>query len=94
MKYEAKSIIIGRMKRKNDDEEYPCFVHLFSMNDPHKSGQVPDKMLDFEEVHKIIITGFDVNYLLEGNDIVINDLDYFELKQDGPHLYVSGKQKK
>lgn len=92
MKYETKSIIIGRMKRVNQDEDYPCFVHLFEMNDPHKSGKVPKKMLDFDQIHKVILKRLNVNYLLEGNDIVINNLEEVDVDQDGPHLIISGKQ--
>ena len=94
-KYKAKSAIVGRKKRPSKDTElYPCFVHLFSINEPHKSGEVPEKMLEFEEVHKVVITGLDVQYLLPGNDIVINDLEYLELQADGPHIFLKGRQKK
>ena len=42
----------------------------------------------------MIIQGLDVNYLLPGNDIVINDLEEIEVKEQGDHIYVKGKQKK
>jgi hypothetical protein len=92
MKYETKAVIIGRMKRKNKDEEYPCFVHLFDMNNPHKSGKVPQKMLDFDQIHKVIIEGLKINYLLEGNDLIVNNLEEIEINQEGPHLTITGKQ--
>jgi len=90
MEYKTKSIIIGRKKRS--EETYPCFVHLFDINDPHKTGEVPVKMLDFTKVHKVILKGLDVNYLLEGNDLVVNDLVSVEITEDGSHVYISGKQ--
>jgi len=93
MKYKTKSIIIGRMKRPSkEDEDYPCFINLFNMNDPHKSGKVPEKMLDFPTVHKIMIKGLDVNYLLPGNDLVINDLEFVEIEVSEPHITITGKQ--
>ncbi len=95
MEHETKSVIIGRMKRENkDDDVYPCFVSLFDINNPHKTAEVPQKKFEYEGMHKIIIKGLDFNYLLAGNDIVINDLENIELKDDKPHLYISGKQKK
>lgn len=90
--YKAKSIILGRKKGDNPDLR-PCFISLFNSNDPHKSGEAPFKILDFEAVHKIVINGLDVNYLLPGNDLVINNLESFSVKIDGPHIFVSGKQK-
>lgn len=94
MQYNTKSIIIGRMKRDNkDDEVYPCFVSLFDINDPHKTAEVPKEQFKFENMHKILLEGFEkVNYLLAGNDIVINDLEYVQIKEDSPHLIITGKQ--
>lgn len=93
MRYDTKSIIIGRMKRENkDDEVYPCFVSLFDINDPHKTAEVPKKKLEFGGMHKVVIKGVDLNYLLAGNDLVINDLEYVEIEEDTPHLYIKGQQ--
>jgi hypothetical protein len=92
--YDAKSIIIGRMKRPSkDDSTYPCFISLFQIHDPHKSGEVPEKILDFEHVRKVIINGLDISYQLAGNDLVIDNLSSFTLEEDGEVLTVSGKQK-
>jgi hypothetical protein len=94
MIHKAKSIIIGRMKRKGLSEDYPCFISIFmNGNDPHKCGDVPAKTLDFDEVHKVIITNLDVNYLPMGNDLVINDLEEINVEVKGPHIYLTGKQK-
>jgi hypothetical protein len=95
MKYQAKSAIIGRMKREDkDDELYPCFVSLFDINDPHKTGEVPKEQIKFEQLHKIIIDDLDINYLLAGNDIVINNLEVIDVSYKPPHLFIKGKQVK
>ncbi len=95
MKYITKSAVIGRKKRPSkDDDNYPCFINLFKINEPHKSGKVPDKMLDFDDVHKVVISGLDVSYLLAGNDIVINDLEHIEIDVKRPHIFLTGKQKR
>jgi len=93
-KYEAKSIIIGRKKGEEGSDTKPCFIALFDVNDPHKKNVVPKEIIDYEEVHKVVLKGFDVNYLLPGNDLVINDLKFIEVKKDGPHITVIGKQDK
>lgn len=93
MKYETKSAIIGRKKRPSkDDIEYPCFVNLFSINDSHESGTVPEKMLDFPKVVEVEIKGLDCSYLLPGNDIIINNLDFIEIEESGNKLILTGKQ--
>ncbi len=93
-KYKARSVLIGRKKKFSEDiEDRPCFVSLFDINNPHISGKVPKKILDFT-AHKIIITDLNVNYLLAGNDLVINNLEYVEVNSDEGHVYITGKQKK
>jgi hypothetical protein len=74
MKYNVKSIIIGRKKREDGEEFSPCFIALFSVNKPHKGGKVPDKIVDFKEVRKVVIKNLDIEYQLEGSDIVIQNL--------------------
>jgi len=95
MRYKTKSIIIGRKKRKSKSEEYhPCFIALFDINDPHKSTKVPKKILDYEKTFRVFIDGFNVKYMLPGNDIVVNNLDYVDIGLKGKDIFVKGKQKK
>lgn len=98
MKYNAKSVIIGRKKRKSQDDDFsPCFVALFSINKPHKSGQVPDKILDFDDVRKVTISGLSCEYHLQGSDIVIDNIIDLsideEVQKDCKVIRISGKQK-
>jgi hypothetical protein len=100
MRYACKSAIIGKKDKKggfDDDEQYletaQVFVNLCKKNDPHLTAEIPFQFLDFE-VHKVVIRGLDVYYLIPGTDVVINNLDYIDVESDGPHLYIHGKQKK
>ena len=94
MEYTAKSAIIGRKNRENKtDEAYPCFISLFDIRNPHTSGKVPNQIIDIPLVHKVIIKGLDVNYLLEGNDIIINDLETISIEAIEGHVHISGVQK-
>lgn len=92
-KYQAKSILIGRKKSYKDNPDVrPCFINMFKQNNPHKSGEVPFEVLEFEMIHKVIIKGLDINYLLPGNDLVINDLEEVLIGREGPHITITGKQ--
>ncbi|MFH1439283.1 MAG: hypothetical protein ABIG89_01875 [Candidatus Woesearchaeota archaeon] len=94
MKYKAKSIIIGRKKRLDEeDTKHPFFISLFDMNDPHKSGQAPKQIIDFPLIDRVDLKGLDVSYLLGGNDIVVNNLESIEVDTDDNfRVYIKGKQ--
>ena len=83
MKYNTKSVILGRSGKRDEDGNGPVFVHLFRVNNPHKSPDVvPDKFIDFEKIHKIIFNNLNISYLLAGSDILINNLEYIEVDAD------------
>lgn len=92
MKYKTKSIIVGRKKGEEGSDTKPCFIALFDVNDPHKKNVVPKEIIEYDKVHKIILKGFDVNYLLPGNDLVINNLEFIKVVKEGPHITIEGKQ--
>tara|TARA_Y100000310_G_scaffold186269_1_gene186357 strand:- start:15115 stop:15411 length:297 start_codon:yes stop_codon:yes gene_type:complete len=97
VKYKAKSIIVGRKKRdpaakKEDDTCRPCFVALYNINDPHLSDKTPEEILEFEKIDKIDLKDFKVEYLLAGNDLVVNNLQDFEITKKRSNLVLTGKQ--
>ncbi len=96
MRYKTKSAIIGKKGKRDEEGNCPIFVHLCDINDPHKTDKVPDQFIEFDQIHKIIIKGLDISYLLAGQDILINDLEYIDIDKDPydpvHHLVVSGKQ--
>ncbi|MBS3162721.1 hypothetical protein J4467_02250 [Candidatus Woesearchaeota archaeon] len=95
MKYKTKSVLIARKKSYEDDFSHrPCFISFFDENNPHLSIEGPKDVVEYSKIHKVVINGLDVNYLLPGNDIVINDLEEIEIEERGDHIYVNGKQKK
>jgi hypothetical protein len=94
-KYKTKSVLIARKKRI-DTEDYmhrPCFISLFDENDPHLSVTGPREVVEFSKVHKIVIEGLYVDYLLSGNDIVINNLEEVEIEPRKTLVYVRGVQR-
>lgn len=98
MRHLAKSAMIGKRGKRDEEGNCPIFVNLFSINDPHKTDKVPDKFLEFEDIHKIIIKNLEISYLMTGQDMLINDLEYIDIEKDEydpkHHIIISGKQKK
>ncbi len=91
VKYDFKSIIVGRMKRPNpDDTTYPCFVSMFNLHEPHRSGQAPLEILNFENIRKVRIEGMKVNYMLAGNDLVVDYIDELDIEQKGDVILIKG----
>ena len=92
MEYKTKSVILGRTKRQDKESDYPVFLHLFDINNPHKTGEVPIKMVEFPDIHKVEIKGLDILYLPRGNDLVINNLETLKVETEDNHIFISGKQ--
>ena len=59
-----------------------------------RQGKFLLKFLILKEYTKVIINGLDVNYLLPGNDLIVNDLESINVDVHGEHIHLSGKQKK
>jgi hypothetical protein len=91
--YKTKSVLIARKKRENPEDynHRPCFVSLFDVNDPHLSIEGPKEVIEFSRKHKVLINGLNINYLLPGNDIVINDLEQIEISEKGDFVHITGK---
>ncbi len=94
MMYKAKSVLIARKKRVNEEDynHRPCFISLFDENDPHLNVEGPKKVIEFDQKHKVVIKGLNVSYLLPGNDIVINDLSEVQIEEHGDLVFVRGRQ--
>ncbi|HLC66391.1 MAG TPA: hypothetical protein VJK52_02005 [Candidatus Nanoarchaeia archaeon] len=91
----CKSVMIGRKPADNDSDEYKCaLISFFDVNNPHKIGALPLKVLDFQNVEKVRIRQLSVSYYLEGNDLVINDLHEATLEVDEQKhkIVIRGKQ--
>lgn len=91
-----KSVMIGRLPRKKEgdkaDEYKTASIKLYTVNNPHKTTEFPIKELEFPNIEKIRIRHLNVSYYLEGNDIIINDLDEFKIVKKGSKLVVRGFQ--
>ena len=91
--YRAKSVMIGRKPRIGNNKHKTAAVNLFTKNNPHRTGDVPKEMLEYPNIEKVRINKLvNVSYYLEGNDLVINDLNEVVISLDKHILTITGKQ--
>lgn len=92
IKLPTKSALIGRLPRKEGDKFKTAVVRLFGVNNPHKTTEFPTKTYEFSNTEKIRIRRLNVSYYLEGNDIVINDLEELEILHEDNKIIIKGEQ--
>jgi hypothetical protein len=84
--------IVSRKPEKNDSEFKTACIGLYDMNNPHKSNNFPNVVYEFSNIEKVRIKGLNVSYYLEGNDIIINDLEELMIIKEGTFLVLKGYQ--
>jgi hypothetical protein len=72
--YKTKCVMLGRKPAAPGAEYKTAIIALFNKNNPHKTGEVATKVLEFDDMEKVRLRNLSVSYYLEGNDIIINDL--------------------
>ncbi|MBR9676668.1 hypothetical protein GOV04_00815 [Candidatus Woesearchaeota archaeon] len=85
--YKTKSIIVSR--KKTGEEIYNALVALYDANNPQYNSKAADKILEFENISKILLKNLNVQYLLVGNDLVINNLSQIIIEQNDDELIIS-----
>lgn len=91
MDFNTKSVLVTRTPRKGDNEFKTASIKLFKINDPHKTEELPTESLEYDNIEKIVIKNMDIDYYLEGNDIIINNLESVSVEKDGNIVVISGK---
>ncbi len=92
LKLDAKSALIGRLPRKEGDKFKTAVIRLYDVNNPHKTTEFPKKTFEFTNTEKVRIRSLTSSYYLEGNDLVINDLEELSIEHDGTKLTIKGSQ--
>ena len=93
LKISTKSALISRLPREEGRTFKTAAIRLYDVNNPHKTTEFPVKTYEFSDIEKVRIRRLNVSYYLEGNDIVINDLDEIFITHTGNKLVVRGYQK-
>lgn len=81
MEYKTKSVLVARLPRKDDNEFKTASIKLFNVNDPHLTQVMPIEDIEYENVEKIKIKNLELNYFLEGNDLIINNLEKINIEK-------------
>lgn len=91
-KIEGKSALIGRLPREEGCKFKTAVVRMFNVNNPHKTEEFPFKTFEFSDIEKIRVRRLNISYYLEGNDMVINDLEELYLTHEDNKLVIKGYQ--
>jgi hypothetical protein len=92
IKVHTKSVLIGRLPRRESDKFKSAVIRLYDVNNPHKTTEFPTKTFEFSDTEKVRLMRMNVSYYLEGNDIVINDLEEIYIIHEGNKLMIKGYQ--
>lgn len=90
MKYDAKCILIGR-KPRGEHVYKTAFVKIFNVDDPFLPDVMPEKELDYANIREVVIKDFNVEYLLEGNDLLIRGVKSFSVTEDKDNKIIISK---
>ena len=87
MRYEAKSVVFGRKPREEGSEFKTAFFKVYSQIKPLE-GAFPEQEIDFKNIEKIEIRGEDLDYFLEGNDLVLDNINAINIDQTSNTLKI------
>ncbi|HYD03135.1 MAG TPA: hypothetical protein VEC16_02445 [Alphaproteobacteria bacterium] len=88
----ATCAIVSRKPALNASSHKTAVISLYPINNPHMNDTFPTESYEFTDVEKIRIKGLNVSYYLEGNDIVINDLEELLVLKENKFLVLKGYQ--
>jgi len=92
LQLKATCAIVGRKPAVDKNSFKTAVVSLYKINNPHKSNVFPETTYEFTNVEKVRIKGLNVSYYLEGNDLIINDLEELKIIKEGTFLVLKGYQ--
>lgn len=92
IKIEATCAIVSRKPEEKDDDFKTAVIGLYTENNPHKKGLFPFMTYEFTNIEKIRLKGLNVSYYLEGNDLIINDLEELMILKEKTFLILKGYQ--
>ena len=92
LQLKATCAIISRKPAVDKNSFKTAVIGLYDSNNPHKSGVFPHTVYEFSNIEKVRIKGLNVSYYLEGNDLVINDLEELLIIHENSFLVLKGYQ--
>ena len=92
LKFNTTCVIISRKPESRSNDFKTAVISFYDKNNAHTLGLFPKSIYEFSNIEKIRIKGLNISYYLEGNDIVINDLEEIFLIHEGSLLVIKGYQ--
>jgi hypothetical protein len=84
--------IISRKPAVDKNSFKTAVIGLYDVNNPHKQNKFPSVEYEFTNIEKVRIKGLNVSYYLEGNDLIVNDLEELMIIREGSFLVLKGYQ--
>jgi len=84
--------IVSRKPAVDKNSFKTAVIGLYNVNNPHKTGAFPHTTYEFSNIEKVRIKGLNVSYYLEGNDLIINDLEELLIIHETNFLVLKGYQ--
>lgn len=84
--------IVSRKPAVGDDEYKTATIGIYEVNNPHKQAKFPTVIYEFTNIEKVRIKSINLSYYLEGNDLIINDLEELYIIREGSMLILKGYQ--
>ena len=88
MKYQAKSIVMGRKPLKEGNEYKTLFVNIYDEPEAHKNAVFPIKEVEIENIEKTFLGGMQPIFFLEGADLIWPHTHEIEIIQEGHKVFV------
>ena len=93
IRVKATCAIVSRKPKAVDGNEFKtAVIGFYDENNAHKTGAYPSITYEFTNIEKVRIKGLNLSYYLEGNDLIINDLEELYMIHEGSLLILKGYQ--
>lgn len=92
IKEKATCVIVSRLPREEGAEFKTAAIRLYTVNNAHKTEELPIMQYEFSNIEKVRLVGLNTSYYLEGNDIIINDLEEVYILVEGTKITLKGYQ--
>ncbi len=92
LKLKGLCAIISRKPNDKNAEFKTAVIAIYDSNNPHKLNKFPMVTYEYTNIEKVLIKGLNISYYLEGNDLIINDLEELFVIHEETILIVKGYQ--
>jgi len=92
VKKTVRCIMIGRLPREDGAQFKTTVFRFYDKNNGHLTNDFPIATIEYPDIEKVRIRRMNVAYYLEGNDLIVNDLEEVRIIKKGNMVLVRGYQ--